>query len=152
VVSIPLRPFGARATGSTPARGSTVAPTLSGLRVLVVDDSEDVRLLIAAMLQRHGASCTLAASCEEALAELGRGVPDVLISDIGLPRDDGYTLIRRVREGIGLGLPAAALTAYASADDGKKVLEAGFQMHLTKPITQPALVAAVAKLAGRARE
>ena len=148
--TIPMRPYAARASGSTPPRGSQVAPTLSGVRVLVVDDSEDVRLLIAAMLQRHGATCTLAASCDEAIAELDRGLPDVLISDIGLPREDGYSLIRRVREGVGIGLPAAALTAYASADDGKKVLDAGFQVHLTKPITQPVLVAAIAKLAGRA--
>ena len=126
------------------------APDLSGIRVLLVDDSEDVRLLAEHILARRGARCSLAGSIAEAFAELGRSVPDVLIADISLPREDGYSLIRRVRahESAAVrALPVAALTAHASVTDAQRVLEAGFDLHLPKPIAQESLISAVAKLA-----
>jgi PAS domain S-box-containing protein len=154
-ITIPVRALadapgdGVRPEGAGTGLGPAATP-LAGLRVLVVDDSEDIRRLFATILERHGAKALLAHSAEEALARLEDGAPDVLLSDIGLPIEDGYSLIRRVRTEKGSRIPAAALTAYARADDQAVALEAGFQMHLTKPIEQGDLVAAVARLAGRA--
>jgi PAS domain S-box-containing protein len=150
-VSLPLVALGRLATGSpSPPPVALEGQPLAGIRVLIVDDSEDVRLLVAYILERRGAHCVLVGSTEEAFAELGRFIPDVLIADIALPREDGYGLIRRL-----LGhpdpsirkIPVAALTAYATEADQKRLLAAGFLMHLPKPVSQDALVAAVAKLA-----
>jgi len=157
-VSLPLLALGR--LGPPPRPRGTLPPvtievqSLSGARVLVVDDCEDVRLLVADILERRGARCVLASSTEEALAELDKCVPDALIADIGLPHEDGYSLLRRVRghENPSIrAIPVAALTAYATDADEKRLLEAGFHMYLRKPIDQVALVAAVAKLASVAR-
>jgi CheY-like chemotaxis protein len=116
--------------------------------VLVVDDEADARDLVAAVLASSGASVRAAASVEEAIAMLRQQRPDVLLSDIGLPTEDGFALIRRVRE-IDRDLPAAALTAYAGPDDRRKTLVAGFQAHVSKPVEPSELALLVASLAGR---
>jgi PAS domain S-box-containing protein len=136
------------------ANGSTLVPlprALDGLRILVVDDDADGRDFIVAVLDEHGALVTAASSASMARDELAKATPDVLISDIGMPGEDGYALIGQVRAlGVehGFWFPALALTAYAQASDRNRALSAGYQAHLTKPIVPDALVSAVAKLAG----
>jgi len=124
---------------------------LDGVRLLVVDDDEDSRDLIVCILQDWGASVTSASSAEEAMRLLQENLPDVILSDIGMPDVDGYALLRQVR-GMpperGGGVPAIALTAYASEADGARARAAGFQAHVTKPIDPDALTAAVAGLLG----
>jgi signal transduction histidine kinase/DNA-binding response OmpR family regulator len=125
---------------------------LDGLRVLVVDDEVDTRDLIAAVLARVGAEVQTAATASEALQALEHWIPDVLVSDIGMPDEDGYTLIKKVRELDAKQpgwIPALALTAYASVEDRMRALSAGFQMHMTKPLDPAELVAVVASLCGR---
>jgi len=129
-------------------------PELDGLRLLVVDDEEDTRTLLKMVLERCGASVTTASSAREALAALRELRPDVLISDLGMPEEDGYALIRKVRalpEADGGQTPSAALTAYARAEDRLRVLRSGFQIHVPKPVEPSELVAVVANLAGRYR-
>jgi len=126
---------------------------LSGLRVLVVDDELDVRKLVQRMLKDCRASVSIAASMSEGLMEIERQMPDLLISDIGMPEYDGFEFIRRLRElpaNSGGAIPAIALTAYARNEDRQKILLSGFQMHATKPVQAAELVAMVANLCGRA--
>jgi len=125
---------------------------LKDVRVLVVEDEADTRDLLVTALEQCGAEVAAFASVAEGLAELDRAVPDVLVSDIGVPFEDGYSLIRKVRErkaADGGNVPAAALTAYARAEDRLRALEAGFQTHLAKPVDPSEFVATVARLAGR---
>jgi PAS domain S-box-containing protein len=127
-------------------------PTLEGLRVLVVDDEADARELIATMLQPYGVEVMAAASAVEALLALQEFQPDVLVSDIGMPGEDGYALIRQLRalsQEQGGRIPAVALTAYARAEDRTQALLAGFQLHISKPVNQAELAAVIANLAGR---
>ena len=127
-------------------------PTLEGLRVLVVDDEVDARELIATMLEPLGVQVMAAASAIEALVALQAFQPDVLVSDIGMPGENGYGLIRKLREleeEQGGRIPAVALTAYARAEDRTQALLAGFQLHVPKPVNQAELAAVVANLAGR---
>jgi PAS domain S-box-containing protein len=124
---------------------------LDGLKVLVVDDEADTRELLRAVLGRCGAEVTTAGSAEEALDLLKQSRPDVLVSDIGMPGEDGYELIKKVRalsSEDGGKIPAIALTAYARAEDRLQVLRAGYQMHVAKPVELTELVAIVATLAG----
>jgi signal transduction histidine kinase len=129
-------------------------PDLVGLRVLVVDDESDARALVAEVLEQCGAEVYTAASAQTALAELERSRPDVLLSDIGMPGEDGFALIRQLRsrspEGGGF-MPAASLTAYASAEDRRRSLLAGFNMHVPKPVEPAELVAVVSSLGRMAR-
>ncbi len=125
---------------------------LSGVRVLVVDDDADARELIGMALESSGAEVKTAVSAAEAIAAIGDSMPDVLLSDIEMPHEDGYTLIRKVKaiaEQLGKQIPAAALTAYARKEDRQRALQAGFQLHVPKPIDPAELVAVVASLAGR---
>ncbi|MFY9821969.1 MAG: response regulator [Thermoanaerobaculia bacterium] len=156
-VSVPLRasmdePAAERRSGP-PAPGVWSVPDrLEGLHVLVLEDDADSRDLLAMALEQSGAEVSAFASVPEALASFDTTVPDVLVSDIGVPFEDGYSFIRKVRSrppAAGGTVPAAALTAYARAEDRRKALEAGFQTHLAKPIDPSELVAAVARLAGR---
>jgi signal transduction histidine kinase len=127
---------------------------LDGIRVLVVDDDEDSRDLIACVLAEQGATVASASSADEAMRQLANGVPDVLLSDIGMPDVDGYSLLRRIRSmpvDRGGETPAIALTAYARAVDAERAFSAGFQAHVTKPIDHEVLTAVVADLAGSAR-
>ncbi len=127
---------------------------LTGLKILAVDDEADTCELVKAALEQCGAEVTTARSAQEALEQLGRFMPDVLISDIGMPDEDGYELIRRVRQlpaKNGGAVPAVALTAYARAEDRLRILREGYQMHVPKPVELAELVAVVASLAERAR-
>jgi signal transduction histidine kinase/CheY-like chemotaxis protein len=127
---------------------------LEGLRVLVVDDDEDARELVQAVLESSGCRVTVAEGADAALDAIAREVPDVLLSDVGMPGRDGYDLIRAVRRlapDDGGNVPAAALTAYARAEDRRRLLDAGFSMHLAKPVEPAELVAVVASLARFAR-
>jgi signal transduction histidine kinase len=136
-----------RQTSPTPAGFN-----LSDLRVLVVDDEPDGRETVAAVLSTYHAQVTTASSAREALALLIESPPDVLVSDIGMPEQDGYDLIREVRRLSRIEaaqIPAMALTAFAREEDRQQAIAAGFQMHVTKPIAPADLVAGVAKLAGR---
>ncbi len=138
-----------------PADGSTLAiesplARLTGVSVLVVDDEPDARTLIARILERAGAEVRTAGSAAEALAALECTVPDVLVSDIGMPGTDGYTLIRAVRllsRDKGGNVPALALTAYTRSEDRIKAVSAGFQTHLAKPADALELLTLVDSLA-----
>lgn len=126
------------------------APSLKGIRVLVVDDAADAREVITAVLELCGAEVRLAASAIEALSILEREQPDVLLADIEMPGEDGYSLLRKIRalpSDRGGQTPAAALTAYASAQDRMDAHKVGFQMHLSKPVQPADLATVVASLA-----
>ena len=127
--------------------------SLNGLRVLVVDDEPDARQIIATLIQRTGAEVMACESAHEALEALEKWHPDVLMSDIGMPGEDGYSLINKVRSlpaERGGDVPAAAFTAYAREEDRQRALDAGYQMHIAKPVSSGQLVAMIAHLAGRA--
>jgi CheY-like chemotaxis protein len=123
---------------------------LAGLKVLVVEDEPDARQLIRRVLEDCKAKVALATSAAEALELLGPFRPDVIVSDIGMPEQDGYDLIRQVRASYSAKeIPAAALTAFARTEERKRALLAGFQTHIAKPVDPAELTAAVASLAGR---
>jgi PAS domain S-box-containing protein len=125
---------------------------IAGLRVLVIDDEPDARALVKRLLEDCHAMVTATASVGEAIDAVRTGKFDVLVSDIGMPGEDGYSLIRRVRaldSAHGGNIPAIALTAYARAEDRVKAVSAGFQMHVTKPVEPVELVTMVAGAAGR---
>jgi CheY-like chemotaxis protein len=125
---------------------------LANLRVLLVDDEADGREMITTMLEQDGAQVKGVASANEALQVLAEWNPDVLISDIGMPMEDGYSLIRKVRTlppERGGTVPAIALTGYARTEDQLRALSAGYQSHISKPVAVQDLIAAVASLAGR---
>jgi CheY-like chemotaxis protein/nitrogen-specific signal transduction histidine kinase len=135
-----------------PAPAFDCPPMLAGLRVLVVDDEADTRRLLAAVLQKCRANVTAAGSAAEALNVLDHFRPDVLLSDIGMPDEDGYSLIRKLRQrenAHAQTLPAIALTAYTRVEDRNRAISAGFQMYVTKPVEPAALVTAVARAVGR---
>jgi signal transduction histidine kinase/ActR/RegA family two-component response regulator len=125
-------------------------PSLDGLCVLVVDDDDQGRRVVTAQLEVHQATVLTAASTAEALEVLQREHVDVLLADIAMPGEDGYTLIRKLRAlpAATASVPAAALTAFARNEDRLQALRAGFQQHLAKPIDAQSLVAAVARLGG----
>jgi CheY-like chemotaxis protein len=158
-ITLPVLPLRVRApqTDSSQRPGTWKVPVgnssmLDGLLVLVVDDEEDARLMLAQMLSLYGAKVIAAGSAAEALTVLSRQQPDVMVSDIGMPGEDGYELIRKVRSGrIGKGghLPAVALTAYAQPRDRMQALAAGFQHHVPKPADPNELVTVIASLTGR---
>jgi CheY-like chemotaxis protein len=125
---------------------------LSGVRVLVVDDEADSRKLIQRLLEACAAQVWLADSAKAGLDLLRREKPDILVSDIGMPDEDGYTFIRSVRQlkpEEGGNTPAAALTAFARAEDRTRALRAGYQIHVSKPVEPTELIAVVASLASR---
>jgi CheY-like chemotaxis protein len=121
------------------------------VKVLVVDDEPDARALVKRLLEDCRAEVTTAGSAAEAVERLRVERPHVLVSDVGMPGEDGYSLIKQVRElGLDVGrLPAIALTAYARAEDRVKAITAGFDMHVAKPVEPAELVAMVASLAAR---
>jgi len=129
-------------------------PALDGITVLVVDDEEDAREAMAVLLGQAGARVISAAGAAEAIDTLDRERPDVLLSDIAMPGEDGYALIRRVRSRSGEAggrIPAAALTAYATLDDRAKAIRAGFDEHIPKPVDPTRLIGAVALLVDASR-
>lgn len=135
-----------------PSRSSPIP--LTGVRVLLVEDDEDTRFACALMLQELGARVHAVNSSAEALAAIQEEVPDVILSDIAMPGEDGYTFVRRVRQlppERGGSTPAAALTALANDDDRQRAAEAGFQAHLSKPMDAARLAATVASLVARTK-
>ena len=126
------------------------AVSLAGISVLVVDDDDQSREVVAAYLQAHQASVVTAESAVTAFRMLKQQAVDVLLADIAMPGEDGYSLIRRIRALKGspvASIPAAALTAFTRDEDRQRALEAGFQMHLSKPVDARQLIDAVATLA-----
>ncbi|MEH1833697.1 MAG: PAS domain S-box protein [Nostoc sp.] len=126
--------------------------SLLGVRVLVVDDQIDTREFITTVLEQCQAEVKAVASVPEALQVITQWKPDVLVSDIGIPQEDGYSLIRKVRSQppeLGGNIPAAALTADARAEDRMRAIQEGYQLHLPKPIEAAELVTVVASLVGR---
>jgi CheY-like chemotaxis protein len=121
---------------------------LAGIRVLLVDDDDDMRLAASAVLEQHGAEVKAVSSAASALAALESSTPHVLLSDISLACESGYDLMREVASR-DAKLPAAALTSFARDEDRERAREAGFQMHLAKPFDALRLVTAVATLTGR---
>ncbi|MBN3909380.1 MAG: PAS domain S-box protein [Nostoc sp. NMS1] len=122
---------------------------LSATQVLVVDDEPDIRDLVSFILQDYGVQVTSVSSAQEALQALSESIPDVLISDIGMPKTDGYMLMREVRSRSpqeGGRVPAIALTAYAGEMNQQQALAAGFQMHISKPVDPDVLVKAIMNL------
>ncbi|MEO7733664.1 MAG: ATP-binding protein [Kofleriaceae bacterium] len=159
VVNLPVAPMRPPAvppkpvTRLEPARWE-VPPELAGLRVLVVDDDDDGREVIGMVLEESGAIVTTASSAEAALASFTRTRPDVILSDIGMPGEDGYSLIRRIRAlppDDGGTTPAASLTAYTSPEDRRRALNAGFNLHVSKPVEPAELLAVIASLGRFAR-
>ena len=129
--------------------------SLNGLRVLIVDDEFDARTLLTAMLERCGAEVLSAGSALEGLESVERWRPDVLVADIGMPVEDGYGLIRKVRalpKERGGQTPALALTAYARTEDRVRAISEGYQLHLAKPVDRVELATVVASLASRAAQ
>src|SRR5215213_6281621 len=126
--------------------------SLDGLKVLLVDDEPEARQIISTVITRTGAEVRACQSAHEALAKLSEWKPDVILSDIAMPEEDGYSFIRQVRSlppDKGGDTPAAALTAYARDIDRRQALAAGYQMHIAKPIGASQLVTMIARLAGR---
>ena len=126
---------------------------LSEIAVLIVDDDPDARLTLERILYDAGAAVTAAESGAEALTLVGREVPDVLVSDIGMPEMDGYEMLRRIHDlpGHASVLPAISLTAFARPKDRINSLRAGYLAHLTKPVDPTQLIATVAAVANRTR-
>ncbi|HLL90568.1 MAG TPA: ATP-binding protein, partial [Tepidisphaeraceae bacterium] len=140
-------PLRARPPGPVPAE---CPPTLDGLQVLVVEDEPDARSMMARALSECGATVRTAGSAAEAMAAIDERVPAVLVSDVGMPGEDGYTLLRRLRQrpaDRGGQVPAIAVTAFAGADDRARATAAGFHDHVAKPVTPNALATAVATVA-----
>ncbi|MGE3509670.1 MAG: ATP-binding protein [Vicinamibacterales bacterium] len=158
---------GGHGTGSTfvvqlplaDAAGAVVRPTaerppaaarIDGISVLLVEDDEETRAVVRAMLEDAGAAVVTAASAEEGRRALLSGRPVVLVSDIAMPDEDGYAFLRSVRAA-DINVPAIALTAYARREDAAEAFAAGFQLHLPKPVNRSVLVSAIATLAGPGR-
>ncbi|HEX9918781.1 MAG TPA: response regulator, partial [Pyrinomonadaceae bacterium] len=139
------------AADETRAQAAAQSDVLGGLRILIVDDEPDARLLLKTVMEQSGAKVRAAASASEALIALKEFKPDILVSDIGMPQEDGYALLRSVRAldpSEGGRIPAVALTAYAQEDDRMRALLAGFQVHVAKPINPQEFVAVIVGLAG----
>src|SRR5205085_10137887 len=119
---------------------------LKGFRIVVIEDDLDSREFLTIILEQYGAKVQAAESVKDGLAAVAAGVPDVVLSDLGIPDEDGYSFIRKLRamsrENGGL-VPAIALTAFVRTEDRVRVLESGFQLHLSKPIDPVQLVAAI---------
>jgi hypothetical protein len=154
-VQMPLSPDEAVDEDVQEAASALPLVRLDGLRVLVVDDEADARRLLVKVLEGVGAIVTAVGSAAEALEALDKeratGRTDVLVSDLGMPDQDGYDLIREVR---GRGyqpkdLPAVALTAFVHKDDAREAVLAGFQVHIPKPVDPHDLTAVIASLTGR---
>jgi len=155
VVRVPVS-APASADGRTLMDGLVIAdiddpPDLNGLTVLLVENEPDARSLACAVLERCGARVATASGAADAIEQLERELPAILLSDVALPDDEGYTLIRRIRARTDdlRSIPAAALTAFATPADRARALFAGYQAHIPKPLEPTELAAVVAALAGR---
>ncbi|MDZ8026217.1 MAG: response regulator [Nostoc sp. DedQUE11] len=149
-VKLPLIPAAKLHQDDTPSHNHSDL-NLNGLQALVIDDARDSREFIAFLLEQYGAQVTQADSASEALSSLEQAKFDLLISDIGMPDVDGYTLIRQIRKlsaDRGGKIPAIALTAYAGESDRQQALSAGFQHHISKPIEPEVLMQAILNILG----
>ena len=137
-------------TAVVPTEAPSVPPLLGGVRLLIVDDEPDARELLAAAFTQMGARVQVVASADEAMDAIARQRPHVLISDIAMPEHDGYELLQRVRESErgGRRLPAVALTAYATADDVRRATQAGYDLHVAKPVDALTLARSLVELVG----
>jgi len=162
-IRLPAHPTRARKADSTAlTKGSILSQEssgvetgiLEGLRILVVDDDSDSREVLAMQLTLRGATTDVSASAEDALKELDMFRPNVIVADIGMPGEDGYSLIRKIRgrppEHCGL-TPAIALTAYAGSENRQRALDAGYQKHISKPVESEELALTIASLVGRSK-
>ena len=132
-----------------PGLSQNALPMLERVRVLCVDDELDIRELLGLLLGGHGAQVVVVETAEQAMQLLRSFRPHVLTSDIGLPLEDGYSFIRRVRAlepSEGGNVPAVALTAYACAEDQRRAMNEGFQVHLAKPVDCDKLVSVITSL------
>jgi signal transduction histidine kinase/ActR/RegA family two-component response regulator len=152
-VRLPLAPGVPGAGGNRDAHGvpqpSSLSESLADVRILLVDDEEDVRTAVTHLLEQDGAEVRALAAGAEAEVELARHRPHVLILDIGMHGEDGYSLLRRLRAlppGSGGDTPAISLTAHAREEDRERALAAGFQDHLPKPVNVAALVSVLRRL------
>jgi PAS domain S-box-containing protein len=163
IVALPITPVHAQSEPAPERRHPSAADPkatlevsgaeLSGVHVLVVDDEPDARALVKQLLEDNHAQVSIASSTAEAHALLAHTRFDLIVSDIGMPEEDGYSLIQKLRAldaEAGGRTPAVALTAYARVEDRVKALRAGYQMHLVKPIEPSELITVVASLTGRA--
>jgi len=154
-VNLPLRATtGGRALQSGPAEGTggPARVSLAGLTVMVVDDEADSCELLRRVLAEAGASVCVAGSVSDAVAAFDGCRPDVIVSDIGMPGEDGYALLRKIRarsSAAGGRTPAIALTAFARPEDRRQALLTGFQMHVSKPVEPAELIAAIASVTNR---
>lgn len=157
-VTFPLlaRPVGGDQIIVRPQSKKSIQPSalpedmaLSGKHILVVDDAPDVLYLLRQVLKRYGAEVTTANSVAEAMAVLSHEQPDAILSDIGMPEEDGYALIRKIRSSpsdIERRIPAAALTAHVHTEDQRMAIAQGFNMHIAKPVEPKVLVKLVLQL------
>ena len=144
-----INPASETSPGPAADVGSATRP-LEYLRLLVVDDERDSRLMLRRVLEARGATVRVASSSDEAIQILSLEPFHVLISDIGLPGEDGYALMKRVRAlpvQQGGTVPAIALTAYTRSEDRNRAIRTGFHMHLAKPVETTELVVAIASMA-----
>jgi CheY-like chemotaxis protein len=143
-----------RAVAVQPVVEGTSEARLADVHVLVLDDEEDMRDLISMILEHAGARVTRVNSVGAAMKALAADLPQVAVSDLAMPGEDGYAFVRRVRAATDAtvrALPLVAMTAYARAEDRHRVLEAGFQRHVAKPIEPVELVEALAEVAASSR-
>lgn len=153
-VYLPLLPVNSTEQEDTLSSAIPAAANLEGICALVVDDEADVRELVMTILEQYGVRVLTAGSAQEALEKLDQEQPDILLSDIGMPLEDGYALIRKVRQRStdqGGQIPAAAITAFAREEDRMQAINAGFQVHISKPIDPARLIAVVMNLVNRNR-
>jgi CheY-like chemotaxis protein len=141
-----------RSATEKPAPDAEGLPDISGLRILAVDDEPDSLAIITRLLQLRGCNVETAASGAEAIQTLQKQPFDVLISDIGMPDEDGYAFLKKVRAlpaSRGGNIPAIALTAFTRSEDRRRAMLAGFQMHVSKPADSAELIAVIANVTGR---
>jgi CheY-like chemotaxis protein len=154
-VSLPLHKDGGTPVTAASSQGPMARVDLKGTRVLVVDDDVDARELVATIITHSGGLVHKTGSCQEALEVLRSFRPEVLVSDLAMPGEDGLTLLKMIRDGEAehgvKGLPAIALTGFAGAEDRRSAMLAGYQVHLPKPADPLELLMAITNLAGRGR-
>jgi PAS domain S-box-containing protein len=150
VVELPVAPAAVRTAGEERREG--VSAALDGLSILIIDDDADTRALTAMMVEKAGATPVAVSSAAEGYAALAHGRFDAVIADIGMPDEDGYDLIRVLRKDeTTRELPVVAFTAYASRDDARRAVDAGYDAHVPKPVEPPVLVSTVAAVVSRRR-
>ena len=133
---------------------ASVPTTLDGIKVLVVDDNIDNLTLFSVILKSFGAKVTLAESAAKGLKALSEHRPDIVLSDVSMPEEDGFAFIQKIRmldEKSGCKTPVVALTAYAGADDVRRMLDAGFTAHVAKPVERTFLSKVIARLISQSK-